>query len=170
VTSWAVDPGGVYVAPQDVGAPQVLDAGAQAVLTAWVDRLVPGDAHWPPASATPAVGYIDAMLRRAPAVQPAVLAAVEALAAQGFPALGEDEQVAALQALEASERFGAIFRSVLEMTLEAYYRDPAVEAVVRERTGFDSRVAMVGTPLPPFDESRLQRVRALPPRYREPQA
>ena len=37
------------------------------------------------------------------------------------------------------------------MTLEAYYRDPAVEAVVEARTGFSSRRPMVGTPLPPFD-------------------
>jgi hypothetical protein len=53
------------------------------------------------------------------------------------------------------------------MTLEAYYRDPAVEAVVRERTGFDSRRTMTGTPMPPFDEARLARVRALAPRYRQ---
>jgi hypothetical protein len=167
VTTWAVDPGGVYVAPEDVGEPRVLDAGAVAVLTAWVDRLVPGDAHWPSASSTPAVAYIDAMLQRAPAVQPAVAAAIEALTAQDFLALGADDQIAALQALESSDRFGGVFRSVLEMTLEAYYRDPAVEAVVRERTGFDSRRTMVGTPLPPFDESRLERVRSLPPRYRD---
>jgi hypothetical protein len=167
VATWAADPGGVYVAPEDVGEPRVLDAGAVAVLTAWVDRLVPGDAHWPPASSTPAVAYIDAMLQRAPAVQPAVLAAIAALAAQDFLALGDDDQVAALQGLEASVELGGVFRSVLEMTLEAYYRDPAVDAVVRERTGFDTRLTMVGTPLAPFDESRLQRVRSLPPRYRE---
>jgi hypothetical protein len=59
-----------------------------------------------------------------------------------------------------------VFRSVLAMTLEAYYRDPAVEAVTRERTGFDARRPMTGTPLPPFDPSRLDRVRSLPPRYR----
>jgi hypothetical protein len=167
VPSWVVDAGGVYVAPEDVGAPRVLDAGAVAILTAWVERLVPGDEHWPSAASTPAVAYIDAMLQRAPAVQPAVLAAIAALAERNFLALGTGERVAALQALEASEELGGVFASVLEMTLEAYYRDPAVEAVVRERTGFDTRLTMVGTPLPPFDESRLERVRSLTPRYRQ---
>jgi hypothetical protein len=69
-----------YVGPGEVGEPQLLDAGAQAILELWVDRLVPGDAHWPPASATPAVAYIDAMLRRMPASAPGVLAAIGQLA------------------------------------------------------------------------------------------
>jgi hypothetical protein len=164
---WTADPGGIYVAPEEVGEPQVLDAQAVAILEAWVDRLVPGDEHWPPATATPAVGYIDAMLRRAPAVAPAVLAAVGRLAERGFAERDAGGRVGLLRELEASAELGGVFRSVLEMTLEAYYRDPAVEAVVHERTGFDSRRTMTGTPLPPFDESRLQRVRMLPARYRD---
>ena len=71
-----------------------------------------------------------------------------------------------LRELEADPALGPVFLSVLEMTLEAYYRDPAVEAVVEARTGFRSRLPMVGTPLPPFDPARLDRVRALPPRHR----
>ena len=161
------DPGGAYVAPEEVGEPRVLDDGERAILRAWVDRLVPGDEHWPPASATPAVGYIDALADRAPAVQPALRAALAWLGERGFAGLGVDAQVATLRELEAHAAHAAAFRSVLEMTLEAYYRDPGVEAVVEERTGFRSRLPMTGTPLPPFDPARLARVRDLPPRYRD---
>jgi hypothetical protein len=157
---------GTYVAPEEVGEPQLLDAGAAAILELWVDRLVPGDAHWPPASATPAVGYIDAMLRRMPELAPGVLAAIARLADGGFADADVSGRVAALRALEASPELGTAFAAVLEMTLEAYYRDPAVEAVVRERTGFDSRRTMTGTPMAPFDDARLARVRSLPPRHR----
>jgi hypothetical protein len=155
-----------YVAPGEVGEPQLLDADAQAILELWVDRLVPGNEHWPPASATPAIAYIDAMLRREPAAAPGVLAAVARLAQTGFAGADADGRAAALRELEASPDLAGAFAAVLEMTLEAYYRDPAVEAVVRERTGFDSRRTMTGTPLPPFDPGRLARVRSLPPRYR----
>ena len=160
------DAGGVYVAPDEVGAPRVLDADERALLTAWVDRLVPGDGTWPPASATPAVGYIDALADRAPAIVAPLRAALGWLAERRLTSLPTEEQTAVLRDLEAHAELGAVFRSVLEMTLEAYYRDPAVEEVVRERTGFDARRPMVGTPMAPFDPARLDRVRALPPRYR----
>lgn len=165
---WQADAGGVYVAPDEVGEPQVLDACAIALLTAWVDRLVPGDEHWPSASATDAVAYIDAMLRSAPAIAPGVLVALGRLRDAGFAALDAEARTALLREIESSPELGDVFRSVLEMTLEAYYRDPAVEAVVEARTGFRSRRTMVGTPLAPFDPSRLDRVRALSPRYRQP--
>lgn len=162
----AGDAGGVYVAPEEVGEPRVLDAGERAILGAWADRLVPGDGTWPPATATPVVGYVDALMDRAPAIVPAVRSALAWLAGRGFLGLGAEEQVAVLRELEADPALGPVFLSVLEMTLEAYYRDPAVEAVVEARTGFRSRLPMVGTPLPPFDPARLDRVRALPPRHR----
>jgi hypothetical protein len=154
-----------YVAPDEVGEPRILDAPAIGVLTAWVDALVPGDAHWPPASATPAVGYIDAMLARDPVLRPGVQAALATLGDAGFTELDGPGRAAALRELEASSP--ALFFAVLEMTLEAYYRDPAVDAVVEARTGFRSRRTMTGTPLPPFDTSRLERVRSLPPRWRQ---
>jgi hypothetical protein len=162
----AGDAGGVYVAPQEVGEPRVLDADERALLGAWADRLVPGDGIWPPATATPVVGYIDALMDRAPAIAPAVRSALGWLAERGFGGLAPEDQVAALRELEADPTLGPVFLSVLEMTLEAYYRDPAVEAVVEARTGFSSRRPMVGTSLAPFDPARLDRVRALPPRHR----
>jgi hypothetical protein len=168
VPLWQADPGGVHVAPEEVGEPLVLDERARGILKAWVDRLMPGDEHWPPASATPAVGYIDAMIARGrPAAREAVLAAIAWLAETGFEARDAPGRTEVLRTMEASPEWGGVFASVLEMTLEAYYRDPAVEAVVRDRTGFDARRPTTGTPMAPFDPSRLDRVRALPPRFRE---
>jgi hypothetical protein len=83
-----------------------------------------------------------------------------------YVAPGEVGEPQLLDAGTLSPDLAGAFAAVLEMTLEAYYRDPAVEAVVRERTGFDSRRTMTGTPPPPFDAARLERVRSLPPRYR----
>lgn len=165
---WEPDPGGIHVAPDEIGEPQVLDAHGQAILAAWIERLVPGDEHWPPATATPAAGYIDAMLARAPHARDAVLAAIAWLADAGFTDLDATDRTEVLRAMEASPEWGPVFGSVLEMTLEAYYRDPAVAAVVLARTGFDARRTMTGTPMEPFDASRLERVRTLPPRYRTP--
>jgi hypothetical protein len=160
------DTGSTYVAPEEVGALHVLDPGRAALLSAWVARLIPGDAAWPSAAQTDAVAYVDAMLARAPRAQPGILAALDALAATGFGDLDDSGQGDALRGLESSARLGAAFASVLEMTYEAYYRDPAVVAVVEERTGFRTSRPRTGTPLAPFDESRLDRVRALPPRWR----
>ena len=107
----AGDAGGVYVAPEEVGEPLVLDADERAILGAWADRLVPGDGTWPPATATPVVGYIDALMDRAPAIAPAVRSALGWLAERGFLELGSEEQVAALRELEADPTLGPVFFS-----------------------------------------------------------
>jgi hypothetical protein len=164
--SLPADTGSTYVAPDQVGDLRVLDDARAALLAVWVDRLIPGDAAWPPASATDAVAYVDAMLQRVPGARPGVLGALDALAAAGFTGLDTAAQVEALRALQDSARLGAGFASVLEMTYEAYYRDPAVVVVVQERTGFETARPRTGTPMAPFDAGRLDRVRALPPRWR----
>ena len=92
-------------------------------------------------TATPVVGYIDALMDRAPAIAPAVRSALGWLAERGFVGLGSEEQVAALRELEADPTLGPVFLSVLEMTLEAYYRDPAVEAVVEALDGLQLAAA-----------------------------
>ena len=85
----AGDAGGVYVAPDEIGEPRVLDADERAILGAWADRLVPGDGIWPPATATPVVGYVDALMDRAPAIVAAVRSALAWLAERGFLGLAQ---------------------------------------------------------------------------------
>lgn len=163
--------GHAYVEAGDVGPFTVLDPPRQAALAAWTARLIPGDEHWPSAADTGAAAYIDAVLARVPAVRPLLLRTLQTLehtaeAAHGtaFAECGEDEQVALLEALS---ELGAGFDLVLELTFEAYYRDPAVNRAIEARTGFQAALPHLGSAMPPFDEARLERVKQLPPRYRE---
>jgi hypothetical protein len=165
--------GHAYVEPETVGAFAILDDARRATLEAWTDRVVPGDEHWPSASAAAAAAYVDAVVARAPLVRPLLLRAIDALErateaahGRGFAACAPDEQDALLTALAEADASGA-FDLVVELTFEAYYRDPQVCAVMRERTGFDAALPHLGSPMEPFDERLLDRVRALPPRYRE---
>jgi hypothetical protein len=163
--------GHAYVPLQDVGEFTVLDAPREAALEAWTARLIPGDEHWPSAADTQAAAYIDAVLARVPAVRPLLLRAIERLeraaeAAHGtdFAACDEDAQIALLHDLA---ELGGGFDLVLELTFEAYYRDPAVNRAIEARTGFRTALPHLGSAMKPFDETRLARVKTLPRRYRE---
>jgi hypothetical protein len=163
--------GHAYVEAGDVGPFTVLDPPRAAALEAWTARLIPGDEHWPSAADAHAAAYIDAVLARVPAVRPLLLRTLEMLertaeAAHGTPfaACEEEQQIALLKELSEA---GAGFDLVLELTFEAYYRDPAVNEAIEARTGFRAALPHLGSPMPPFDEARLERVKRLPPRYRE---
>jgi hypothetical protein len=163
--------GHAYIEPGDVGTFTVLDPARQAALKAWTARLIPGDEHWPSAADAGAAAYIDAVLARAPAVRPLLLRTLERLerAAQaahgtGFAACEEAAQVALLGELA---ELGGGFDLVLELTFEAYYRDPGVNRAIEARTGFRTALPHLGSAMAPFDETRLERVKQLPPNYRE---
>ncbi len=152
----------------------VLDEPRRAVLSAWVETLIPGNAHWPSAAETDAVGYIDATAFAAPALRSIVLLGIDRLEAlvrerhgaeMSFPALAAEQRRDLLAQLETLNPNRA-FELVLELTFEAYYRDERVLAALERRTGFSAREAMHGREMEPFDAAALQRVRALPPRYR----
>jgi hypothetical protein len=153
-----------------IGPLAVLDEASAATLAAVVDRLIPGDKHWPVASSTGAVRHIDGVLARVPELRPEMLRlldAVESAAADGFAAAEPDRRDAILRAVEADPAHAGTFRAIYEMTCEAYYRHESVLPVMQERTGYDTTLPLRGVPLGPFDESRLDRVRSLPPRYRK---
>jgi hypothetical protein len=166
-----------YVAASEVHEFAVVDAARRPTLEAWVDRLVPASGDWPGAAAIGAAGYVDATIARAPAARPAVLLALDRIdrlaATAGGPSFAEcppPERDRILAEVAADPRFAAAFQQVLELTYEAYYRDERVCDVMRERTGFDSRLPHLGSPMEPFDPSLLERVAALPPHYRQVEA
>jgi hypothetical protein len=164
---------GSYVPAAEIHEYAVIDAARRPTLEAWVDRLVPASGDWPGAAAVGAAGYVDAAIARAPAARPTVLLAIDridGLAAEaGSPSFAEcppQDRDRILAEVAADPRFEAGFQQVLELTYEAYYRDERVGDVMRERTGFDSRLPHLGSPMEPFDPSLLERVAALPPHYR----
>jgi hypothetical protein len=165
--------GHAYVEPEEVGTFTVVDPVRRQALEAWTACVVPGDARWPSARDVEAAAYIDAVVARAPQVRPVLLRAIDAVeraaeAAHGqpFAACAAEQQEALLRDFAAVDPTGG-FDLVLELTFEAYYRDPRVCAVMKERTGFDSTLPHVGSPMEPFDERLLDRVRTMPARYRE---
>jgi hypothetical protein len=165
--------GHAYVAPEDLDGTRVLDPARSEALAAWTASIIPGDAHWPSARDAHAAAYIDATVGKAPATRPILLNALTNLerAAQAayekpFAACDADQREALLGDFSEVDATGA-FDMVLELTFEAYYRDPHVCAVMERRTGFRSELPHTGSPMEPFDEARLERVKSLPPRYRQ---
>lgn len=159
-------PEGAALAGAGPGERPAVGPALAASIDAVAARLIPGDAHWPSAGTVGAGGHVVAILAAAPQLAPPVHAMLEAAGADLAEA-APDRQDARLRAVEADPDHAAAFRALYEWVCEAYYRHPAVEAVTLARTGFDPRLPRSGTPMAPFDESRLDRVRALPPRYRE---
>ena len=164
--------GRTFVDLDETGAVTVLDEDRAATLGGWVARLIPGNASWPSAAELDTVAYIDAILRKAPTLRPVILGGIDALDAAArsahgaaFTALGGDQQVELLRGIEATgapEAFSVVF----ELTYEAYYRDPGVQAIVKERTGFDVRNTVVGKPMKPFPVDRLETISTRPDHFR----
>jgi hypothetical protein len=176
VVDWRLHLGHAYVAPSEIGELRILDPKRAETLAAWTAQIVPGDEHWPSARDAGAAAYVDAVVSRAPVVRPILLRAIDALdraaeAGHGrrFADCPPADQEALLTALAEVDPSGG-FDLVLELTFEAYYRDPRVCAVMRERTGFDPALPHLGSAMEPFDEDLLERVRALTPRYRRVEA
>jgi hypothetical protein len=149
-------------------------AGARGggLIGAVVDRLIPGDEHWPPGGSTAAVRFVEQAVAdggEQGAAVAAVLQGVSGLAARRgglFAWLPEPVRDAVLGDVEAQPGWSSGFRMLYELACEGYYTDPLVEAVIRERTGFDAARPLTGVPLEPFDERLLDRVRGLAPSYR----
>jgi hypothetical protein len=165
--------GHAYVAPEDLDGARVLDPARSEALAAWTASIIPGDEHWPSAREAHAAAYIDATVSRAPATRPLLLNALSNLeraaqAAHGkpFAACDDDERETLLTEFSEVDATGA-FEMVLELTFEAYYRDPHVCEVMERRTGFRSELPHTGSPMEPFDETRLERVKSLPAHYRQ---
>lgn len=168
--------GQVYVHPDHVGAFSVLDGPRQECLEDWTAQLIPGDDHWPSARDVGAAAYVDAVVTRAPQVRSLLLCALSALDSSAldrhdavFASCDGDEQLALVEEL-SRDGAGGGFDLVLELTFEAYYRDPLVVSVMKERTGFDATLPHLGSHMEPFDESLLDRVKTLPPHYRTVQS
>jgi len=167
--------GQAYVSPHAARESQrVLDPERRRALSAWADTLIPANEHWPSAADVDAVGYIDRTVFLAPALRPIVLRGIERLEALAAERYVSGVRFADLRVVERREVLSrleqlnpdGVFEIVLELVFEAYYRDERVVTILEERTGFSMQRAMRGWEMQPFDESLLDRVRALPPRYR----
>jgi hypothetical protein len=163
----------VYVARDEIGPATVLTAAQRAVLEAWSGRLIPADTNWPSAPDVGTPAYVEAVMARSDGTRDAVLralAAIEATAREtfgsGFVTCDAGQQDQVLDALRSTP-VGPTCEAVLTFTYEDYYRSPRVVAVLLDRTGFDSTLPHLGSAMDPFDDTLLDRVRTLPPHYRQ---
>ncbi len=162
-----------YVEQGEPISRSVFDTARRETLQAWIGRLIPGDEHWPSAGELDASSYVDAVVSGTPECRPLALRALAALESGAWERHGcafgacSDEQKDALLGELSRGAHQTAFTLVLELTYEAYYRHPLVCEVMRERTGFDSRLPHLGSSMDPFDEASLDRVKTLPAHFRE---
>jgi gluconate 2-dehydrogenase subunit 3-like protein len=159
-----------------VGGPRgfrVLDPARAATLTAWVAALIPARSARPAAAGVGAAEYVDATVFLVPSLRPALLQAIDQLerSAQAelhkpFSECGARECERLLREFEAVDATDA-FNMVRDFTYEAYYGHPLVLAALEKETGWNSTSPTQGSDMEPFDASRLERVRRLPPRWRK---
>lgn len=154
----------------------VLDPTRAAALTAWVSTLIPAAGRRPAAGEVGAAEYVDATVLQVPALRPALLAAIDAVdrlaigrAGRPLAECGGEERERILREFEAGDASDA-FDMVRDFTYEAYYGHPRVLAALEAETGWRGTAPVTGSSMAEFDASRLERVRALPPRWRQPSA
>lgn len=152
----------------------VLEPARAKTLKAWVATLIPASGSRPNASEVGAAEYIDATVLMAPGLRPVLLQAIDQLeviattrARRGFPECTATERQLLLRELEASHHSDA-FSMVRDFTYEAYYGHPKVLAALEADTGWSSTSPTRGSSMKPFDPTRLDRVRSLPPHWRKP--
>ncbi len=149
--------------PSSGGHGAVLTAGDLALLGAVLDRLLPGDGTMPAAGDTAAAAAVDRYLAESPALRPPVLAALARIRVaaaghpDGFAGLDGDGRDGVLRSVEtdAPDAFDAL----LVQAYTGYYSD----IVVQRALGLPSPLQPTGYPAmmqAPFDERRLDRVRA----------
>jgi hypothetical protein len=151
----------------------VLDPGRAATLRSWVECLIPAHGGRPSAAEVGAAEYVDATVATAPALRETLLRVIDRLrelagdqTGAGFAAAGREDRTRAVRALELQDRSGG-FDMVRDFTYEAYYAHPLVLAALQRELGWDGVAPTTGSAMPGFDGSLLERVKTLPPRYRE---
>jgi hypothetical protein len=170
---YALEFGHSYVPADEVHGFKILNARQQATLAAWADALIPAGDSWPAASATRAHVYADNTSATRPRLRDLLVRAIDSVdiaagerGADSFADCDAGVRIAILKELEASDAM-ELFDFVLELVFEGYYRDPAVLALVEERTGFRIMAPVEGARLEPFDEGLVEDMKTRPAFVRE---
>lgn len=123
-----------------------------AILKHLVDGLIPGQGHWPSASAVGVQGLLAARILEEWG-EGEIARIVAAVEAAGGLAGEPGQDVATLGRLEAAEP--DLFERLRVATVLAYYEHPIViEAIQRSGRPYAVRPHVTGYPMPPFDPAR----------------
>jgi hypothetical protein len=158
-----------------VGAPRtfvVLDPARAATLKAWTATLIPAGGRRPDAGSVGAAEYIDATVHLVPAIRPALLHGIDeverlahAKTGHAFAECSAEEREDVLRQFQAADDSDA-FSMVSDFTYESYYGHPVVLSAIEAENGWRGTAPMSPSVIARFDAGQLDRVRALPPRYR----
>jgi Gluconate 2-dehydrogenase subunit 3 len=159
-------------AHDDGGGFTSLDPARAEVLTCWCAELIPAGAGRPSAAEAGAAEYADRLCSGEPSLREDLTAAADLLDADArarhgchFSDCASAQRTESLRALEADQP--VLFELVRTLVYEAYYSAPAVLAALERATGWRAANSLTGSAMPPFDDRLLERVRSLPPGYRE---
>jgi hypothetical protein len=151
----------------------VVDPDRAEALRAWVSALIPARGERPAAADIGAAEYVDAMVFLTPRLRGVLLDAIDSveqlaqkMGGRRFAGVTPSERAEVLRAFEANDPLDA-FPMVRDLTYEAYYAHPRVLDVLERETGWRYEVAISGGELEPFDEGLLDRMRTVPPRWRQ---
>ena len=136
-----------------------------ALLTGIQDELVPAYGDLPAAGTLGAALTLDAYLAEQPRLRRPVLNALRAIEVRAgdtsFVELDSRRRVVVLRKVENADPES--FSELVRQTYNAYYTRPDVQISL----GIDGPPQPLGFELPPFDESRLTRVRAMGKLWRD---
>ncbi len=137
-----------------------------AVLRAAMDAIVPAEGGMPAAGEAGVYAYLELVASRDADVRLQLRRAATALEKRaqpsGFASLSGERRARALAELETKEP--AMFETLRDFVYEGYYTRPEVW----KRLGFEFYGPdRPGPGIPPFDETAVERVRALSPLYRK---
>ena len=144
------------------------EAAEHALLSTFADEIIPAADGMPAASEIGVARYIERVAGEDAGIAAPLREALAAIAhraaeasAETFDLLPAPARVALLQAMEKDDPDR--FRTARDLVYEAYYTNP----LVWKRLGYDFIEGNAsGSPLEPFEEALLQRVRSLPRLYR----
>lgn len=147
-----------------------LDAGATEALIAVIDEIIPAADGMPAASEAGTLAYFELLAASERALAETVQASVRTANAlsqerfgRRFPSIAPEQQVEILSAFEKSGD-AALFGKLRNYVYEAYYLQPRVWALI----GYDPYPTNAPGPhMEPFDQTLLDRVRAMAPLFKE---
>lgn len=147
-----------------------LDAGGTETLIAVIDEIIPSADGMPAASEAGTLAYFELLAESEPALPQTLQAGLRTAGAlsqehfgENFSSISRDQRVEILSTFEKSGN-ADLFRTLRNYVYEAYYLQPRVWALI----GYDPYPTNAAGPqMEPFDQTLLNRVRAMAPLFKE---
>lgn len=161
----------IHLEPIEAAQPSArFPAVERGTLRAAIDVIIPADGRMPAATAVGGLDYVERVAASDGKLRELLIDGLRALDAHSRKTSGvafvdsrPAEQTAAIAHAEKTDSPPGLFAALRDVVFEAYYTQPEIW----KQLGYTFRRSNRRTAaLEPFDERRLERVRAMPPFYR----